>query len=700
MRINDFKVRTKILFGALLLVIITVVLGGLAHLYTGQIAGALFGITDNNAKAVEYATGVERMALQTILEEKNYLLLEQDEIHQRAENTVKQLLDFLDQVDTLAQTYNNQDLLKQSHTARQETNRYADEYRKGVAALKTNQQRVQVMNEKGRVVIDAAQQFMEIQENAYADVLTKSQAAINQAVATYGITAQQSTTDVNQLDGYVQRYIATVAIRMTANRIIRLEKEEIRAKDRVAWKQMQDLLPQLMTQYDALEKISTTQAEHDLIRIARTATVEYHKAAENWIANDTELAAILKRMQEYGDTVIAAARGAQTAGYQQLDIARQSAQQLTQQAQWIILVAIVIATLLGVGIALILSTLITGPIVIGVAFAKAIAEGDLSQELDIDQHDEIGQLATALNHMVRRLRQIVGEVRVGADNLSSASSEVSSTAQALSQGATEQASSVESTTASIEELNSSVQQNTDNARTTNAIARNSAIEARQGGEAVARTVQAMKEIANKIGMIEEIAYKTNLLALNAAIEAARAGEHGKGFTVVAAEVRKLAENSGMTAQEINQLATQSLSIAEEAGEVLKKMVPNIVKTADLVEEITAASGEQATGIGQITDAMGQLDKATQQNAASSEQLAATAEELSGQAVQLQETMAFFRIDSNQTVHPRLPAPIHHAAHPPTKGNGKGNAMSGKRNGRERIKMEEHDDFTAGDFERF
>ncbi|MDD2733531.1 MAG: MCP four helix bundle domain-containing protein [Desulfuromonadaceae bacterium] len=291
----------------------------------------------------------------------------------------------------------------------------------------------------------------------------------------------------------------------------------------------------------------------------------------------------------------------------------------------------------------IISNIISNPLRKGVVFAQAVAAGDLTQKIDLDQKDEIGQLATALNDMVAKLSSIVGEVMAASDNVASGSQELSSTAQQMSQGATEQAASAEEISSSMEEMASSIRQNTDNAMQTEKISIKSSVDAKDGGKAVVETVAAMKEIATKISIIEEISRQTNLLALNAAIEAARAGEHGKGFAVVASEVRKLAERSQSAAGEISSLSSRSVAIAEQAGEMLTKMVPDIQRTAELVQEITASSKEQDTGAEQINKAIQQLDQVIQQNASASEEMASTSEELSSQAEQLQQSISFFDI---------------------------------------------------------
>jgi methyl-accepting chemotaxis protein len=284
------------------------------------------------------------------------------------------------------------------------------------------------------------------------------------------------------------------------------------------------------------------------------------------------------------------------------------------------------------------------------AIAKSIAGGDLT--LRFNSHGTAEGVYADMQKMAEKLKEVVADVKSSADNVASGSQQMSSGAEQLSQGTTEQAANAEEASSSVEEMNATIRQNADNATQTEKIARKSANDALESGKAVTEAVNAMKDIAGKISIIEEIARQTNLLALNAAIEAARAGEHGKGFAVVAAEVRKLAERSQVAAAEISQLSGTSVGVAEQAGDMLSKLVPDIQKTAELVQEITAASKEQAGGADQINSSIQQLNQVVQQNAGAAEEMSSTAEELASQASQLMETIAFFKVGGD--VHSATP----------------------------------------------
>ena len=338
--------------------------------------------------------------------------------------------------------------------------------------------------------------------------------------------------------------------------------------------------------------------------------------------------------------------------------------------------------------------------------ADEIANGNLTVE--IRERSAQDKLMQALTSMVSGLTQTVSDIRSIAGEVSAASQSISTASVQVSKGASAQAAAAEEASSSMEEMVSNIKQNADNAQQTDKIANKSAKDALESGKSVLEAVAAMKEIANKISIIEEIARQTNLLALNAAIEAARAGEHGKGFAVVAAEVRKLAERSQKAAGEINQLSATTLKVSEKSGEMLDKLVPDIQRTAELVQEISSASKEQDTGAEQINKALQQLEQVIQQNASASEEMASTTEELTGQSEQLVSALSFFHTGDENGAHGRRPAatkPARQSVAAPTraaKPNGHAPAPAAKAAGKSGVNLrlnEKHDEMDA-EFERY
>ncbi len=335
------------------------------------------------------------------------------------------------------------------------------------------------------------------------------------------------------------------------------------------------------------------------------------------------------------------------------------------------------------------------------AAAEEIANGNLT--VTLRERSPQDKLMQALGTMVAGLTQTVSDIRAIAGEVSAASQSISTASIQVSKGASAQAAAAEEASSSMEEMVSNIKQNADNAQQTDKIANKSAKDAQESGKSVLEAVAAMKEIANKISIIEEIARQTNLLALNAAIEAARAGEHGKGFAVVAAEVRKLAERSQKAAAEINQLSANTLKVSEKSGEMLDKLVPDIQRTAELVQEITAASKEQDTGAEQINKALQQLEQVIQQNASASEEMASTTEELTGQSDQLVSALSFFHTGDEEGGRARKPMSTK-AGRPaqtvPAK-TSKPNGHAGQKSaGGVNLRLKDKHDELDGEFERY
>jgi methyl-accepting chemotaxis protein len=701
MSFKNLNIKFKILLGALTLVLITVIFGGLAYIYIGKVSSALFNITDKDAKAVEYASGVERMALTTRLAVRIYLTEQTDAIFQSISKDLNELYTLLDKVDEIATKFNIPALLDQSKLARKATKDYNDKFQVASKALNANKQAVQEMSKDGNIVGDAAKKFLDLQVEAYSK-------------------AKTGGADAGSLDQYVQRYIITTNIYETALKIMRAEKEEVNYSDRKAYQLMQQMLPELMKLYDKLEKVTTNTHEIELIKEARQATVTYEKAAAGWISTDNGLKDTLHEMQVLGENVIKQAATAQEAGYKALGDARKTSQELTSQANTIIISTIGVSVVLGLLIAIGLASAISKPVVKGVEFATAIAAGDFTRKLDIEQKDEIGILAEALRKMVTTLKGKIEEASaksqaadaeadkakqamleaeeaketamrakqegmlqaaMGLEDVveivTSASEELSAQIEQSSRGSEEQTHLVSEAATAMEEMNSTVLEVAKNASSASDNAEKAKDKALDGAKIVEQVVKGIGNVqmqSNKLkqdmgvlgqqadgigqilNVISDIADQTNLLALNAAIEAARAGEAGRGFAVVADEVRKLAEKTMTATKEVGDAirgiqqgttmninnANDSARIIEEAtllanksGEALNEIVTIADLVADQVRMIATASEEQSAASEEINNRIETVNRISIETADAMKQSSQAVVQLATQAQALQ-----------------------------------------------------------------
>ncbi|QAZ68017.1 methyl-accepting chemotaxis protein [Solidesulfovibrio carbinolicus] len=623
---KNLKLGVKISIGFGLLIAIACALGGMAVLNMRSVEGQSTRLVQEYIPELAIANSVERAAMLTMVEMRGYGYSENKKEFETGMRYFADLKRSLSEAKAHADKYPQLVQLRDNVTKAQAK---ALEYEKLIGETNT---RIEATHGV-RKTLDAA--AAEIVKNSEA-YLESQQKRIREEVAS-GVAAAGLLERIDKIDGAAEAISAITAIRIgnyrgQLFRDPRPIEEAIKA------------FGQLDQAIDAIRAKTRDEANIRQLAAIKDASQRYRQALTDYLDNAKGLQELVAKRGEAATGVQDAAEETAKAAMDATTKIAVDAVSSLETASSVMLGGLAVALILGVVIAVFLTKAITGPVVKGVEFAKAMAEGDFTRLLDIDQKDEMGILAASLNEMVGKLREVVAEVQSASENVASGSEELSASAQSMSQGATEQAASVEEISSSMEEMSSNIKQNAENAQQTQSIAVKAAQDAREGGEAVVSAVAAMKNIAEKISIIEEIARQTNLLALNAAIEAARAGEHGKGFAVVAAEVRKLAERSGSAAAEISELSSSSVQVAERAGSMLTKMVPDIQRTADLVQEIAAASQEQNSGADQINRAIQQLDQVVQQNASASEEMASTSEELSSQAEQLQSTMAFFRVD--------------------------------------------------------
>ncbi|MBF0313419.1 MAG: hypothetical protein HQK50_14430 [Oligoflexia bacterium] len=615
--LKRLNLKTKIVLGFFSMVFLMGILGLLSYVFIKQVSNELFLITKWKVPAVKNAVGVHARAYDSMINQRDYLLHETDEVHERAKKDLTALLVYLEKVDAIGNHYNDQGLLKRSHKVREIAKNYEELFDKGVSEFKKNKVAVKVMIDKGASVSNEAETYLTRQIEDYEAAKAK-------------IKGEKE----GSLDEYVQRYILASKIQSLALMIRMKEKEERLHKDRIYYRSMVIELQKLSTYYDELQAITKNEGDLEKIKRARKATNEYAAAAEEWIKNDTLVQQkILPAMNQGAQEAIKLADETEQAGWDSMSSSEINAEAMIKVAVMMIITVALLAIALGIGIGVTLSNFIANPI-----------------------------------------RLILEQLCGASTQVGQAAGEVSSASQHLSESSCQQAANIEETSSSLEEISSMVENNVKNAEKSTALAVNVRRVSEEGNHSMRELIASMKdilksnekiqalvkvisEIGEKTKVIDEIVFQTKLLSFNASVEAERAGEQGRGFAVVAQEIGNLAKMSGQAAMEITKIVKDSIRNAEEITTENKQKVEQgnalVSKTAQILGEITeqagvvaenakqilSASKEQASGIKQINGAVVQLDRTTQENAATAEEASSSSEELSAQAETLKDIIS-------------------------------------------------------------
>lgn len=625
MKFKDFKLGVKLGVGFGSLILIAMILGIMAIINMTSIRKQTNYLANEYLPELQIANNVELSFMEAIFELRGFSYSEDESFYKKGKQLLKETDDHLQDAYELA---GRAEILKKLEGATKNIDDALQNYEKLIdetaeVTEKIHENRSK-MDETAATYMSNCMKYLDNQNEAMSR-------EIRAGTATYD--RLDKITLINNI--------------IDAGNAVRVANFKSQAtRDPVAFQKAINEFEKSLRYFTEIRKLTKLEVDLKALDEIEKAANGYIGAMNDFLKNWEKREQLAKDRAPAYNAVIENSQSASKAAVEGTNTIADYAMQLLNTSNNVMIIGLIFALILGIILALVLTSLINNPIKKGVRFAEELAAGNLEARIDVDQKDEIGILAKALQGMAEKLKNIVLNIMSGADNIAAAAVELSSSSQQVSQGASEQASSAEEVSSSMEEMAANIQQNTDNANQTEKIALIAADGIKTGSESTDIAVDAMKNIADKIKIVNDIAFQTNILALNAAVEAARAGEHGKGFAVVAAEVRKLAERSKIAADEIDLLSKNGVEVSERAGTKLQEIVPEIEKTAKLVQEIAAASNEQNSGADQVNNAIQQLNQVTQQNAAASEEMATSSEELSSQAEELKRLISFFKVKND------------------------------------------------------